>query len=170
MNPYKADKLTYKENTVPSRHDRRSAGHPRCADRCELSASQKAKHRDRVRVYIESSDEHTDAFLSYLTSTSTGFTFRHYESLKDMKDDVASGRIDSAYMVPDGFVNQLSTLWEAPHNRVYNRWKLISVCVRRIRVCRPPVCICGRHVCMYAPGPLSGKCPIRRDPGVRIHQ
>ena len=54
-------------------------------------------------VYIESSDEHTDAFLSYLTSTSTGFTFRHYESLKDMKDDVASGRIDSAYMVPDGF-------------------------------------------------------------------
>ena len=52
-------------------------------------------------VYIESSDEHTDAFLSYLTSTSTGFTFRHYESLKDMKDDVASGRIDSAYMVPD---------------------------------------------------------------------
>mgnify|MGYP002249637470 FL=1 len=37
------------------------------------------------------------------TSTSTGFTFRHYESLKDMKDDVASGRIDSAYMVPDGF-------------------------------------------------------------------
>ena len=54
-------------------------------------------------VYIESSDEHTDAFLSYLTSTSTGFTFSHYESLKDMKDDVASGRIDSAYMVPDGF-------------------------------------------------------------------
>ena len=54
-------------------------------------------------VYIESSDEHTDAFLSYLTSTSTGFTFRHYESPKDMKDDVASGRIDSAYMVPDGF-------------------------------------------------------------------
>ena len=53
-------------------------------------------------VYIESSDEHTDAFLSYLTSTSTGFTFRHYESLKDMKD-VASGRIDSAYMVPDSF-------------------------------------------------------------------
>lgn len=122
-------------------------------------------------VYIESSDEHTDAFLSYLTSTSTGFTFRHYESLKDMKDDVASGRIDSAYMVPDSFSESMIHSDGKRHITVYttdgSSFQSVS---EESRVCRPPVCICGRHVCMYAPGSLSGKCPIRRDPDVRMHQ
>lgn len=54
-------------------------------------------------IYIDSPDDYTDRLINNLTSNSTGFTFEVYNDLEKMKDDTASGKIDSSYMIPAGF-------------------------------------------------------------------
>ena len=54
-------------------------------------------------IFIETPDEYTDSFTGYLYNTATGFTFQPYESLPDMKDDVASGKLDAGYSFPVDF-------------------------------------------------------------------
>ena len=58
-------------------------------------------------IFIETPDEYTDSFIGYLYNTATGFTFQPYESLPDMKDDVASGKLDAGYSFPVDFSHLL---------------------------------------------------------------
>lgn len=54
-------------------------------------------------IFIEAPDDYTDTFTGYLYNTTTGFTFQPYDSLSDMKDDVASGKLDAGYSFPADF-------------------------------------------------------------------
>lgn len=54
-------------------------------------------------ICFEETDTHTDIMEAYLTDNSTGFEFRIYDDSSIMQNDVASGKIDSGYMIPYNF-------------------------------------------------------------------
>ncbi len=70
-------------------------------------------------IYIEENDSYTEAFVSHLTDSATGFIFHEYVSLSDMKDDVASGTIDAGYMIPTGFSSSMIKGDDKVHVTVY---------------------------------------------------